>query len=155
MPTFLHGLGRFAFRHRRSVLAAWLAVVAVALTCMVAFGGTGKLDNTFTIPGSESQQALDQMKTDFPSYSGTSAQVVFTAPSGQKVTDSADAAAIRSALDAARSAPQVDNVVSPFDARTLSADGSTAVAQVLYKVVQSDLEPDALDSLKSAVAVAD
>jgi RND superfamily putative drug exporter len=155
MPTFLHSFGRFAFRRRRSVLAAWLAVVAAALSCMVAFGGPGKLDNSFTIPGSESQQALDELKTDFPSYSGTSAQVVFTARSGQKVTDSADAAAIRSALDSARSAPQVDRVVSPFDAHTVSADGSTAVAQVLYKVAQSDLESDALDSLKSAVAVAD
>ncbi|MER7834335.1 MMPL family transporter [Streptomyces sp. NPDC096040] len=152
MPTFLHGLGRFAFRHRRSILAAWLAVVAAALSCMIVFGGSDKLDNSFTIPGSESQQALDRMKTDFPSYSGTSAQVVFTAPKGHKVTDSADHAAIESAVDAARSAPQVIKVISPFQSRTVSADGSTAVAQVLYKVAQSDLDSDALDKLESSAA---
>ncbi|MFE4751954.1 MMPL family transporter [Streptomyces mirabilis] len=152
MPAFLHRLGRLAFRHRRRMLALWLALVAAAVLCMTAFGGTGKLDNTFAIPGSESQRALDRMKTDFPTFSGTSAQIVFTATDGQKVTGPADSARIRAALDAAGSAPQVAKVVSPFDAHTISADGTTAVAQVRYEVPQSALEPNALDELKSAVA---
>ncbi|MEV4444491.1 MMPL family transporter [Streptomyces mirabilis] len=152
MPAFLHRLGRLAFRRRRRMLALWLALVAAAVVCMTAFGGTGKLDNTFSIPGSESQRALDRMKTDFPTFSGTSAQIVFTATDGQKVTDPADSARIRAALDAAGSAPQVAKVVSPFDAHTISADGTTAVAQVRYEVPQSALEPNALDELKSAVA---
>lgn len=152
MPAFLHRLGRLAFRRRRRMLALWLALVAAAVVCMTAFGGSGKLDNTFSIPGSESQRALDRMKTDFPTFSGTSAQIVFTATDGQKVTGPADSARIRAALDAAGSAPQVAKVVSPFDAHTISADGTTAVAQVRYEVPQSALEPDALDELKSAVA---
>ncbi|WP_042376554.1 MMPL family transporter [Streptacidiphilus melanogenes] len=152
MPTVLHRLGRFAFRHRRSVLALWLAVVAAVVACTVAFGGSGKFDNTFSIPGSESQQALDRMKTDFPTSSGTSAQIVFTAPPGQKVTDPADAAAIRAAVNAASTAPQVARVVSPFDARTVSPDGTTAVAQVQYEVPSSSLAPGSLDALKSAVS---
>ncbi|MGW1753215.1 MMPL family transporter [Streptomyces mirabilis] len=152
MPAFLHRLGRLAFRRRRRMLALWLALVAAAVLCMTAFGGTGKLDNTFAIPGSESHRALDRMKTDFPTFSGTSAQIVFTATDGQKVTGPADSARIRAALDAAGSAPQVAKVVSPFDAHTISADGTTAVAQVRYEVPQSALEPNALDELKSAVA---
>ncbi|QIY99800.1 MMPL family transporter [Streptomyces sp. S1D4-11] len=152
MPAFLHRLGRLAFRRRRRMLALWLALVAAAVVCMTAFGGTGKLDNTFSIPGSESQRALDRMKTDFPTFSGTSAQIVFTATDGRKVTDPADSARIRAALDAAGSSPQVAKVVSPFDAHTISADGTTAVAQVRYEVPQSALEPNALDALKSAVA---
>ncbi|WP_328511085.1 MMPL family transporter [Streptomyces mirabilis] len=152
MPAFLHRLGRLAFRRRRRMLALWLALVAAAVVCMTAFGGTGKLDNTFSIPGSESQRALDRMKTDFPTFSGTSAQIVFTATDGQKVTDPADSTRIRAALGAAASAPQVAKVVSPFDAHTISADGTTAVAQVRYEVPQSALEPNALDALKSAVS---
>ncbi|MFE2705550.1 MMPL family transporter [Streptomyces mirabilis] len=152
MPAFLHRLGRLAFRRRRRMLALWLALVAAAVVCMTAFGGTGKLDNTFSIPGSESQRALDRMKNDFPTFSGTSAQIVFTATDGQKVTDPADSARIRDALGAAASAPQVAKVVSPFDAHTISADGTTAVAQVRYEVPQSALEPNALDALKSAVS---
>ncbi|MBF9068949.1 MMPL family transporter [Streptacidiphilus fuscans] len=154
MPTYLHRLGRFAFRHRRSVLALWLAAVAAVVACTVAFGGSGKFDNTFTIPGSESQQALDRMKTDFPASSGTSAQLVFTAPNGQKVTDPTDAAAIDAAVTAAQSAPQVAKVISPFAAHTVSPDGSTAVAQVQYEVPQSGLQSDALTSLQSSVDAA-
>ncbi|MDH6118459.1 RND superfamily putative drug exporter [Kitasatospora sp. GAS204A] len=153
MPTLLHRLGRFAFRHRRRVLALWLAVIAAVVGCMVAFGGPGKLDDTFSIPGSESQVALDRMKTDFPSSSGTSAQVVFTAPAGQKVTDPGDLAAIRAALAQAKSAPQVAKVIDPVTAQTVSADGSTAIAQVQYEVVQSALQPGSLDALKTAVSV--
>jgi len=154
MPTLLYRLGSLAFRHRRRVLALWLAVIAATVACMVAFGGTGKLDNTFTIPGSQSQQALDRMKTDFPASSGTSAQIVFTAPAGQKVTDPADLAAINNALTAAASAPQVAKVVDPETAHTISPDGSTAVAQVQYEVTASQLQPDSLDALQTAVSSA-
>jgi putative drug exporter of the RND superfamily len=155
MPIFLHSLGRLSFRFRRLVLALWLGLIAATVACMTAFGGGGKLDNTFSVPGAESQQALDRLKADFPAFSGTSAQVVFTTSGGREVTDPAEVAAIRAALTAARSAPQVARVVSPFDARTVSADRTTAVGQVLYEVPQSSLEPDALNSLKSAVASAD
>ncbi|SEK27599.1 MMPL family transporter [Streptacidiphilus jiangxiensis] len=154
MPTLLHRLGRSAFRHRRSVLALWLAIVAAVVACTVAFGGSGKFDNTFSIPGSESQQALDRMKTDFPASSGTSAQIVFTAPTGQKVTDPADAAVVRAAVNAASTAPQVARVVSPFDSHTVSPDGTTAVAQVQYEVPSSGLASGSLDALKSAVSAA-
>ncbi|MCX4745710.1 MMPL family transporter [Kitasatospora sp. NBC_01287] len=151
MPTLLHRLGRFAFRHRRRVLALWLAVIAAVVGCMLAFGGPGKLDDTFSIPGSESQQALDRMKTDFPTSSGTSAQVVFTAPPGSRVTDPAELTAMRAALASAATAPQVAKVIDPVAAQTVSRDGSTAVAQVQYEVVQSALKPGSLDALKTAV----
>lgn len=154
MPSLLYRLGRCAFRHRRRVLALWLAAIAAVVGCMVAFGGPGKLDDTFAIPGSQSQQALDRMKSDFPASSGTSAQVVFTAPAGQKVTDPADLAAIRTALAAAKSAPQVAKVIDPVAAQTVSADGSTAVAQVQYEVTPSQLASGSLDALKGSVAVA-
>ncbi|WP_329468972.1 MMPL family transporter [Streptomyces sp. NBC_01723] len=154
MPALLSRLGRLAFRYRRRVLALWLALIAAVVGCMIAFGGTDKLDDTFSVPGSESQQALDRMKTDFPSFSGTSAQVVFTTPAGQKVTDPASLAAINTALDAAKSAPQVAKVIDPVSAHTISADGSTAVAQIQYEVPQSGLQTDSVDALKTAVSSA-
>ncbi|MFE9429153.1 MMPL family transporter [Kitasatospora sp. NPDC006697] len=151
MPTLLHRLGRLAFRHRRRVLALWLAVIAAAVGCMLAFGGPGKLDDTFTTPGSESQQALDRLKTDFPAFSGTSAQVVFTAPAGHRITDPPELAAVRGALAAAQQAPQVAKVVDPVAARTVSADGSTAIAQVQYEVTVGGLHGDSVDKLRTAV----
>ncbi|MCZ9342556.1 hypothetical protein NGM37_32845, partial [Streptomyces sp. TRM76130] len=69
MATWLYRLGIHAHRRRRLVLAAWLAVLAAAVACLAVLGG--KLDNEFTIPGSESQQALDTMAEDFPAAAGT------------------------------------------------------------------------------------
>ncbi|TQF02545.1 MMPL family transporter [Kitasatospora acidiphila] len=151
MPTLLHRLGRLAYRHRRRVLALWLAAIAAVVGCMLAFGGPGKLDDTFTIPGSQSQQALDRLKTDFPAFSGTSAQVVFTAPAGHKVTDPPEQAAIHAALTAAQSAPQVAKVVDPAAAHAVSADGSTAIAQVQYEVTSGGLKSGSVDQLRTAV----
>ncbi|MCQ4079965.1 MMPL family transporter [Streptomyces sp. RB6PN25] len=150
MATALYRLGRLAFRRRRLVLAAWLAAIAAVVSCVFAFGGADKLDDAFTIPGSQSQQALDRMQHDFPAAAGTSAQIVFTAPAGHKVTDPVGQAAIRSALAEAAHAPQVAKVIDPFTAGTVSPDRTTAVAQVQYQVKNNQLASDALDKLTSA-----
>ena len=154
MATLLHRLGRSAFRRRRLVLALWLAVVAAVIACMAAFGGTAKLDQTFTIPGSQSQQALDRLKVDFPAASGTSAQIVFTAPPGGKVTAPAEQSSIAAVLAAAKGAPQVDQIVPPAQSGAVSPDGSTAIAQVDYLASGANLPTSALDALKTAVGAA-
>ena len=60
MSSFLYSLGQRAFAARGRVLAIWLLVLAVA-------GGAAGLlnkglDNTVTIPGTESQEALDRLE---------------------------------------------------------------------------------------------
>ena len=151
MASVLYRLGHLSFRHRRLVLAAWLAAIAAVVCCAVTLGGAGKLDDTFTIPGSQSQQALDRMQQDFPAASGTSAQIVFTAPAGHKLTEPAEQAAIRTALAAARQAPQVAGVIPPSASGAVSPDQSTAIAQVQYRVKTDQLASDSLDRLSSSV----
>ncbi|MGP4092655.1 MMPL family transporter, partial [Streptomyces sp. KR55] len=146
MATWLYRLGLGAYRRRRLVLAAWLAVLAGAVCALVVVGG--KLDNEFTIPGSESQQAQDTMAEDFPAAAGTSAQIVFTAPDGAKVTDPQAAQGIQRTLTAAQDAPQVAAVIPPDKAGTVTRDGRTALAQVNYDVSRSDLDDGTLDSLE-------
>ncbi|MGW9373800.1 MMPL family transporter [Streptomyces xanthophaeus] len=150
MATLLFRLGRASFRHRKLVIALWLAVLAAVIAAMSLFGGVGKLNDDFSIPGSESQQALDTMGREFPGTSGTSAQLVFTAPPGQKVTDPHYAQAIEAALGKAAAAPQVAKVTSPQKAGTVSADQNVAVAQVSYDVVKDELHPGSLDALDAA-----
>ncbi|WP_409472316.1 MMPL family transporter [Streptomyces sp. HC307] len=153
MATWLYRLGLGAYRRRRLVLAAWLAVLAGAVCALVVVGG--KLDNEFTIPGSESQQAQDTMAEDFPAAAGTSAQIVFTAPDGAKVTDPQAARGIQRTLTAAQDAPQVAAVIPPDKAGTVTPDGRTALAQVNYDVSRSDLDDGALDSLEETTRAAE
>ncbi|MFD0314812.1 MMPL family transporter [Streptomyces flavalbus] len=152
MATWLYRLGTGAYRHRRLVLAAWLAVLAAAVACLVLLGG--KLDNEFTIPGSESQRAQDTMAEDFPAAAGTSAQIVFTAPEGRTVTDPQAATAIQRTLAAARDAPQVAVVIPPDKAGTVTPDGRTALAQVNYDVDRAALDDGTLDALEDTTGAA-
>ena len=154
MASLLYRIARAAFRRRRLVLALWLAAAAATIACMAAFGGAGKINQTFTVPGSQSQQALDRMAAEFPAASGTSAQIVFTVPAGSQVTDPAAEKAIASVLAAAAKAPEVAGVISPLESGAVSPQRTAAIGQVEYKVNGSDLKTSALDALTSAVEAA-
>jgi RND superfamily putative drug exporter len=149
MALLLHRLGAFAHRRRRSVLAAWLLVLIVVGVLAGAVGGS--FNDDFKIPGSPSQQTLDRMNEEFPSAGGATAQVVFVAPAGEKITDPGPAAAIKSALAAAAKAPQVAQVVDPATAKTISRDGRTGLAQVQYPVAKVDLGSGSLPALESSL----
>ena len=55
MSNYLYRIARFAFRRRRLVLAVWLAAAIAAIALAQASGG--KTNDTFTIPGTEAQNA--------------------------------------------------------------------------------------------------
>ncbi|MGW0913860.1 MMPL family transporter [Streptomyces sp. NPDC002784] len=153
MATWLYRLGLGAFRRRRLVLAAWLAVLTGSVCALLVVGG--QLDNEFTIPGSESQRAQDTMAKDFPAAAGTSAQIVFTAPEGTKVTDPGAVQGIQRTLAAAQDAPQVAAVIPPDRAGTVTPDGRTALAQVNYDAARSDLDDGTLDTLEETTSAAE
>ena len=117
--------------------------------------GGGQLDNTFTIPGSPSQTALDQVQTDFPAAGGTSAQLVFAARGGTTVNSPANAAAISQVLTKAAAAPQVAAVVPPQQSHLVTKDGKTAIATVQYQVSASGLDSGTLPALTSIASAAD
>src|SRR5215510_12889928 len=124
MSRMLYRIGRACFARRWLVVATWLLVI-IAAGAGMKIGG-GQLDNTFTIPGSPSQTALDQVQQDFPAAGGTSAQLVFQATGGTTVTSPANAAAISRALAKAAAAPQVAAVIPPQKSHLLTKDGRTA-----------------------------
>ncbi|MDH6579926.1 MMPL family transporter [Kitasatospora sp. MAP5-34] len=146
MATLLYRIGRSAFRHRRAVLAAWLTVLAAIAACVFAFGGS--TNNEFTIPGSQSQQALDSMAKSFPAASGTSAQIVFTAPAGHQVTEPQYASAIDATMAGAAHAPQVRAVLNPLTSKAISPDHRTALGQVQYSAGRTNLDSGSLPALE-------
>jgi len=153
MSGVLYRIGRACFTRRWLVLAIWLVVLGGAAAGMKISGG--QLDNSFTIPGSQSQTALDQVQKDFPAAGGTSAQLVFAARGGTTVTSPANAAAISQALSRASAAPQVATVISPQKSHLVTNDGTTAIATVQYRVSASGLDGGTLDALSSIASAAD
>ena len=154
MATFLYRLGRLAFRRRGAAVLIWAAVLAaVGLGAMTA-GGTS--DGDLSMPGIESQQAYDLVQQRFPGAAadGASAQVVFVAPDGGKVTAADSRADVEETVHALAGGPQVAGVADPFESRAVSADGSTAYATVSYTVAPSDLAEDGRAALDKAADIA-
>ncbi|RIQ34891.1 MMPL family transporter [Jiangella rhizosphaerae] len=150
MATFLYRLGRFSYRRRGVVLAIWLGLVA--LFGVGASTLSGPTSDTFSIPGTESQEAFDLLEERFPggNTDGATARVVFAAPEGETLTDPENQAAVEDVLAELTTAPQVAEVPDPFQAGTVSEDGTIAFSQVTYAVPFFDLTDEAREALTAA-----
>ncbi|MFJ5264705.1 MMPL family transporter [Streptomyces sp. NPDC088387] len=152
MATFLYRLGRYSFRRRRLVLMLWIAVLAVV--GIGASSVSGSTSDDFSIPGTQSQQATDLLKKEFPQASAdaASAQVVFAAPDGQKLTSGSNKGEIESLVADLGRADQVAAVADPYTSGAVSKDGTVAYAQVTYKVAQADVTDHAREALEDIAA---
>lgn len=153
MATLLYRLGRASYRRARLVIIAWLLAFAAVLGGAVALGG--QTDETFTIPGTESQIALDQLNALFPQVAGASTQAVVVAPEGSAVTDASIRDQITTLETALERVDGVDSVLGPFDE---FADGQVS-ADERMAIVRVQLEGAAMDvtdaTLEELVATAD
>lgn len=140
MAILLSRLGRFAYRRAIPVLIAWLLLAAGTVVGGLALGGT--MQDSFKIPGTESQQAIDRLEAVFPQTAGASAQLVIhstQAPVRDLEADIEHLAAELGDVDG------VDNAVSPFSeyaTDALSADGMTAIVQLQFAGASEEV-PDA------------
>ncbi|RMB83449.1 MMPL family transporter [Streptomyces shenzhenensis] len=151
MATFLYRLGRLAFRRRRLVLLAWVVVLVAAGIGVSSVSGSTTDD--FTLPGTQSQQAIDLLEKEFPqaSASGATARVVIEAADGKKLTSTVHKPQVAGLVDDLRTAPQVASVVDPLSSGLVSASGTIAYAQVTYAVPQADISTAASDALHDVV----
>jgi RND superfamily putative drug exporter len=125
-------LTRWCIVHRRLVVSGW--VVLAVLTTVLAGAAGRNYATDFSLPGTESQHALDLLKRDFPAQSGDVDTVVFHSAQG-----TVDSPAVRSAmthlLAQVSKDPHVVSVISPYSstgAVEISKDHKTAFATVNY-----------------------
>ncbi|MBB5938337.1 MMPL family transporter [Streptomyces zagrosensis] len=152
MATFLYKLGRFAFRRRRFVALFWVALLAVAIAGAIA--APKPTNESFSVPGTEAQEAFDLMEKRSPEANadGASARIVFSVPSGQKISDAKNKAEVEKVLEEVKaSSDQLGAMPDPFKDDTISEDGTTAFVSVTYKVTSMELEDESKDGLKDAV----
>ncbi len=130
MSRLLYRLGHFSGRHPWRVLAAWL-VVGISIFMLNSTAG-GEPDESFSIPGAESQRAADAVADRFPQETLYTSNVLFHSEDG--LTDPAVKAAIEQTVAELAEGHGVVDVSSPYDPRgpTLSEDGKTAFATVAF-----------------------
>ena len=153
MSTLLSTLGRWSFRHPWRVLVSWLIVLGVAGGGAVALGaGT---DNTFTIPGTESQAGLEQLERTFPQVSGTNAQFIVVAAPGDDITDEVYRDDIEKAVDElADLDDSVLAVTSPFDENIdgmINEEQTAAIVRLQFDGQASDVSDSVKTELQTAV----
>ena len=81
MSKFLFHLGRSSARHPFRVLGIWL-IAAIAIVSLQGAVG-GQFDNSFRVPGVESQHAADVLNARFPTHGGQSARLVLHTNTGR------------------------------------------------------------------------
>ncbi|KNB54426.1 MMPL family transporter [Streptomyces caatingaensis] len=149
MATFLYKTGRLAFRRRWYVALIW--VLLLGLAGAGAATASKSTNDDFSIPGTEAQHAFDLLAERYPGKKAdaASARVVFRAPDGQKITDPGNRTAVEKTV-AGLAGPQVAMAPSPFAAKTVSKDGTTAYTTVTYKVKSNELTDASRDRLDAA-----
>ncbi|WP_425843505.1 MMPL family transporter [Agrococcus sp. TSP3-2-1] len=151
MATWLSRIGAGSMRRARLVIAAWLLAVAAALGGAFALGPD--MQESFDIPGTESQEALDRLGSVFPQVAGAAVQVVYEAPEGDSIEQHRDA--IERQVDEITAIDGIAAAVTPWDefaADQISDDGRIAYAQVQFEPRETSGTLAGLDEL---VATAD
>jgi len=132
MATLLFRLGRFAYKRALLVVIAWVILAAGALTGGVALGG--QLQDSYAIPGTESQKAIDLLSAVFPQTAGGSAEVVVHDAHGANLK-TADGALIDKVVTSLNDVKGVEQALSPYSGyatAAVSRDGSTVIIAVQF-----------------------
>ncbi len=155
MATLLYRLGRFSYRHAWRVLIVWAIAFIGILGGGIALGG--QTQESFAIPGTESQNALDRLEAVFPSVAGASAQVVVVAADGGTITDETSVAVIDDLVAQIDRIDGIDSVISPFSeyaGEAVTDDESMAIVRVQFDGPSSDVTDATLEELTATAAIA-
>ncbi len=140
MSTALYRLGRFASRRPWVVLGTWFAVAAIVVVAS-ATGGK-EFEDTFTVPGQDSDDALVLLEEAQLDSAGATAQlVVASVTPGASIVD--DAAAIDDVRSEFAALADVVSVSPP----RFSEDGTVALLRVQYPP-SAEITSAALEDLK-------
>ncbi|GAA0376388.1 MMPL family transporter [Micromonospora gifhornensis] len=130
MATLLYRLGRGSMRRRRLVAAIWLVVlVALGLAAATLRGPTA---SNFSMPGTESQRAIDLLAEQFPAAAGATGTIAVKAPNPGQLGTPEGQAVVQKVTQEATAVPGVLGAVDPFQVGAVSPDGQYALIQVQF-----------------------
>lgn len=131
---------RFAATHPWHVIGGWMAIIVLMAVLSTAFGGS--YTSVFSIPNSETQDAIELLDERFPAASGDTANIVFHA-NDAPISDPAVQDEISAVVAQAKELPGVISVTGPADnPAQVSPDGQTAFATLQYGVSAMEITPE-------------
>jgi RND superfamily putative drug exporter len=147
MSTLLARLARTLSSHwKRSLAAAAGVLVLLVLAASIA----GETADDYSLPGSDSQAAIDLLQAHSPAFGGADSTLVFTVEDG-KVGDAGPKAAIEGALAKVRGLDGVALAASPFEpGGQISPDGRLAAVDVRYSIEPGDAKREDGEDLIAA-----
>ena len=154
MATLLYRLGRFSFRRAWIIIGIWAALIIGVLGGGLALGGQSS--ESFVIPGTESQVALDRLSAVFPQVAGASVQVVSEVPEGASVNDEDVREAIEDQAAAIEKIDGVEAVVTPYNeyaGYAISKDETVALTKVQFAGVSGDVTQESIDELLATAEI--
>ncbi|HVV74893.1 MAG TPA: MMPL family transporter [Mycobacteriales bacterium] len=147
----MSGLARWCVRHRWIVVGLWVA--AAVYTGVISHRVGSTYSNSFDLPHTDTQRAIDLLRADFPQAAGDVDQMVMHSLHG-KVTDPAVERAETTLFGRVSRIPHIVAVISPFGpggSQQISKDGTIAYAVVQWDHL-ADVLPDS--SIKQFINVA-
>jgi RND superfamily putative drug exporter len=149
VSSTLYRLGRAMAAAKWKVVAVWAALMVVLGGLAVGLGG--EFSSEFSIPGTESQQGLDNLANRFPEMGGTSGQVVFVATDGT-VDDHEQQ--IQDTMDRIGDIDGIDTSADPFDKDvpgTRNDDDSAIMGNIQSDDGMGDFPATSVDELEKVV----
>lgn len=111
MARLLHRLGLLASHRAKTVIAAWFAVLAIAVTSFLSFGG--QLTDQITLPDLETTEVADRLAEELPDAGGGTATAVIQTEDDEPFTEEQQAAVADLVEDVEDQGP-VSHVTDPF-----------------------------------------
>ncbi|MEV7859201.1 MMPL family transporter [Streptomyces hirsutus] len=149
--SLLERAAGFAQRHRWTALLLWVFVLFAVWGGATVTGDAYRDD--FSLPGTETQQALETMKEHGSAQAGDTLDIVLHDERGVTGTDTRER--VTAMLDEVAGLPKVAQVRSPYeDRQAVSRDGTVGYATVVLDVRSEDMTTEdtrrILDTARSA-----
>ena len=124
--------------HRWTVVISW--IVGLIVMGMIASSAGSDFSEEFSLPSSDSKDALDLLENRFPAQAGDTVQIVYKAEAG--VEQPAVKQKMESVFTKVAALPHVSEVASPYEkggAGAVSDDGKIAYATAQFNVTTDKL----------------
>lgn len=149
MATWLYRIGEAAARRAWAVILIWVLIIAGVAGAYTTFHG--KLSNTFTMPGTQTQQLSDELAQRFPSANRGSGQIILTTGNGAALTEEQKQAFSIALNKLTSEVPSVDAVTDPFTTTSKLAEAKTQLDEAHAKI---DAAPSQIEDGKKQLSTA-